>query len=117
MVLAQAAGHHPAVSRRSRVLSFGGAAALVVAGIVCAVVIAGGAGQLLALVLIGLGLVVAVSLVFYEVGLSEDRERARTEAAAPSTRPSRGSVPPRAGRRLAPVKRLDRSRGRRRRLH
>jgi hypothetical protein len=37
-------------------------------------------GQLLALVLISLGLGAIVLLVFYEVGLSEDKERAAEEA-------------------------------------
>ena len=34
-------------------------------------------GKILALVLIGLGFIAAPSLVFLEVGLSEDRERER----------------------------------------
>jgi hypothetical protein len=67
------------MSRRSRVLGFGGAGVLVVAGAVCAVAFAGGLGQILALVLIGLGLVAATSLVFLEVGFSEDRERAEAQ--------------------------------------
>jgi hypothetical protein len=102
-----------AVSKRSRIRGFGGAGVLVVGGIVCGIAIGGGLGQVLALVLIGIGLVVAVSLVFYEVGLSEDHERAREERAraaaeAPGTRASR--------RRANPVRRLARLRGERRRL-
>ena len=61
---------------RSRTLGFGSAAALVVAGIACAVIFSGGLGQNLAFVFVALGLVLATSLVFYEVGLTEDRERA-----------------------------------------
>src|SRR5581483_12109118 len=66
-----------AVSRRSRIVGFGSAGLLIVAGAVCAAVFDGGTGEILALVLISLGCVEAVSLAFAEVGFSEDRERAR----------------------------------------
>lgn len=94
------------MSRRARIVGFGSAALLVVAGGACAAVFGGGLGAVLALVLISLGCVEAVSLVFAEVGFSEDRERARAEAArkARSTRPARAA------------RRLDRMRGRPRRL-
>lgn len=95
------------MSRRQRVASFGAASLLVIAGTVCAAVIGGGTGEILALVLIGLGLVAATSLVFLEVGLSEDRERARERApAAKRSRPRLAHDRPR----------LDRMRGRPRRL-
>ena len=84
--------------------AFGGAGLLVIAGAASPAVIGGGAGEIVAMVLIGLGFVVATSLVFLEVGLSEDRERAR-------------SVPRRSERhRLSDRPRLDRMRGRPRRL-
>jgi hypothetical protein len=91
------------LSRRSRIVGFGSAALLVLAGAVCAAAVSGGLGQVLALVLISLGCVEAVSLVFAEVGFSEDRERAREaeRAARRSPRPA--------------PRRLDRMRGRRRR--
>jgi hypothetical protein len=60
-------------------LAFGTAAALVVAGALCAALIAGVVGQALAIALISAGLGGALLLIFYEVGLSEDRERARDE--------------------------------------
>jgi hypothetical protein len=69
------------MSRRSRIVGFGSAALLVAAGGVCAAVFAPVPGEDLALVLISLGAVLAVSLVFFEVGLSEDRDRAREQAA------------------------------------
>jgi hypothetical protein len=94
------------MSRPSRVVSFGSAALAIIAGIVCAAVVGGGTGQILALVLIGIGLVVATSLVFLEVGLSEDRDRARV-----ATRGKRPAMPTRGER-----PRLQRSRGHRRRL-
>ena len=60
---------------------------LVVAGAVCAAVIGGGTGQILALVFIGVGLVLATSLVFLEVGLSEDaRPSPRTQGHVAQTR-------------------------------
>jgi hypothetical protein len=50
---------------------------LVIAGIVCAVAFSGTLGTVLAFILISAGLVLATSLVFLEVGLSEDRDRER----------------------------------------
>jgi hypothetical protein len=69
------------MTRRSRIVGFGSAALLVVAGPVCAAAFSPGLGEDLALVLINLGAILAVSLVFLEVGFSEDRERAREDAA------------------------------------
>ncbi|HSC02506.1 MAG TPA: hypothetical protein VLC49_04280 [Solirubrobacteraceae bacterium] len=92
------------MSRRSRIVGFGSAVLLVLAGAVCAVAVGAGLGAPLALVLISLGCVEAVSLVFAEVGFSEDRQRARDaeRAARRSARPA--------------PRRLDRMRGHRRRL-
>jgi hypothetical protein len=93
------------MTRRSRITAFGSAALLVVAGVAGAIAFSGTLGQVIALVLIGVGLVLATSLVFLEVGLSEDRERAREER-----RRERQQAGPR------PKRRLDRMRGRPRRL-
>jgi hypothetical protein len=65
------------LSRRSRIVGFGSAGLLVLAGVACAVIFSGTLGQNLAFALVAVGLVLATSLVFYEVGLTEDRERAR----------------------------------------
>ena len=89
----------------TRLLAFGSAAAFVIAGALCAALIAGEPGQLLGLGLIGTGAVLATGLVFLEVGLSEDRERAREAALAKRT-----------GRQSRPRARLGQSRGDRRRL-
>ncbi len=79
---------------------------MVVLGVSAAIVVGGELGAVLALVLISLGLMGATALLFYEVGLSEDRERAREAGAR--------------ARRRQPVardrRRLDRMRGRRREL-
>jgi hypothetical protein len=61
--------------RNSRIIGFGGSGVLVVAGIVCAVAFGGTLGTVLAFILISAGLVLATSLIFLEVGLSEDRDR------------------------------------------
>jgi len=96
------------MTRRGRIVWFGSTALLVIAGAVCAAAVVGETGQLVGFSLIGVGLVIATGLVFLEVGLSEDRERAREREAAPAERP------PQRGRSKTP--RLERSRGHRRRL-
>lgn len=101
------------MSRRSRIIGFGSAALLVVAGIVGAVVFGGLLGELLALVLIALGLVLATALVFLEVGLSEDKERARRDAEGSPRRSAPRGPAPGEGRAKP---RLERKRGSRRRL-
>lgn len=68
------------MTRRRRLAAFGSAALVAVAGVVCGVVVSGEAGQLLAIALLSIGLGGIVLLVFLEVGLSEDRERAREAA-------------------------------------
>lgn len=74
------------MSKRSRITAWGSTGGLIVTGIACAVLIGGGTGPILAIVLIGAGLVLATSLVFFEVGLSEDREREREQRSASRTR-------------------------------
>jgi hypothetical protein len=74
------------VSRRSRIVGFGSAGLLVLAGVACAVIFSGTVGQNLAFALVAIGLVVATCLVFYEVGLTEDRDRARQRRAADRAR-------------------------------
>jgi hypothetical protein len=67
------------VAPRLRVLAFGSAAALVVAGSICAALVGGLTGEVLAIALITLGLGAVVLLLFLEVGLSEERELARED--------------------------------------
>jgi hypothetical protein len=87
-------------------VAFGSAAAVAAIGGICAAVFPGLTGQLLALVLISVGLGAVVLLVFYEVGLSEDKERAaeqerREEQAAKRTETHpRPRLRPRRPRRL-----------------
>jgi hypothetical protein len=67
------------VSPRARILAFGSTGLLAVAGGVCAVLIHNLLGELLTISLISIGLGGVVLLLFLEVGLSEDRERARDD--------------------------------------
>jgi hypothetical protein len=62
---------------------------LVVAGAAGALAFSGTLGQVLAVILVSLGLVLATALVFLEVGLSEDRERERSRRGE-LRQPSRG---------------------------
>jgi len=118
------------MSRRTRTLRYGAAIAVTLVGIACGALIPGSAGGTAATVLIGIGLVGVVSLIFYEVGLTEDRDRAREQErdrAREQERdraPEAGEGPERAphepdsegehqGGRIRP---LDRRRGQRRRL-
>jgi hypothetical protein len=103
------------VSTRARVLSFGSAALLVVIGAVCAAAVGGGTGQMLGLALVGLGLVLATGLVFLEVGLSEDHQRARDERGRTEPPPGRTPARPLGGARLTRPN-LGRSRDHPRRL-
>jgi hypothetical protein len=93
------------MSKRIRIVIYGLAIALVLVGSACAALVAGVAGEVLAMVLIGSGLVILTGLVFMEVGLSEDRDRERELRHVTPPPP-----PPR--RRLEPT-RLPRLRGHR----
>jgi len=64
---------------RDRLFAYGLCALLIAGGTLAVLTVGGSTGQVLAFVLIALGFVLAISLVFYEVGLSEDRDRARQE--------------------------------------
>jgi hypothetical protein len=110
------------MSKRARIAWFGGSAALVLAGVACAVAIPTTTGQVLAMGAIGIGLVLALSLVFFEVGLSDDRERARATTPGATelrgaNRPANAGGPERPGsRRQIRRPRIERSRGHRHRL-
>jgi hypothetical protein len=68
------------MTSRTRLLSFGGAAVLIVLGVIADPVLGGITGEAIAIALVSVGAIAVVSLVFLEVGLSEDRERARERA-------------------------------------
>jgi hypothetical protein len=97
------------MSRRARILAYGAAGLLILIGASAGALISGTGGGVVAVVLDGVGLVAIVGLVFYEVGLSEDSERARELRARELT--ERPAKP-----RDMPARRLERRRGERRRL-
>lgn len=68
------------MASRSRILAFGSCAALVLAGVACAVLVGGLTGEVLTIALIAIGLGGAVLLVFLEIGLGEERDRAREQS-------------------------------------
>ena len=109
------------LSRRTRTLRYGAAIAVALVGVACGALIPGTAGGTAATVLVGLGLVGVVSLVFYEVGLTEDRDRAAEARRSggrpedPSSRPS-GSPGSGRGHQEGRPRISDRRRGQRRRL-
>jgi hypothetical protein len=112
------------VTRKARTIRFGASIAVALVGVACGIILNGTLAGTLATILIGLGMVGVVSLIFYEVGLSEDRERASSERAAaephsphrhaddPSPRPG----PRPSGSLSARPRPLERRRGERRRL-
>ena len=101
---------------RARIVIYGATALLVIAGVVCAAAFDSGTGQFVGFSLIGVGLVIATGLAFLEVGLSEDRERARERAREDDReRAAALGKPPKRPGRVKPA-RLERSRGHRRRL-
>src|SRR4051794_21672173 len=83
---------------RARAFAYGAAAALVAAGGLSAGFVPGTIGGAVGFSMITLGLEAAVMLVFYEVGLSEDRERAASRSRSSGTRGGR-SPDARAGAR------------------
>jgi hypothetical protein len=100
------------LTRGWRTRRYGAAIGLTVVGVACGATIPGALGGTLATALIGIGLVGVLSLVFYEVGLSEDRDRAARRAPDDTPAP-----PEHPGSRPRPApRRPDRLRGHRRRL-
>lgn len=104
------------MENRSRIVTFGSAGLLVVAGVACGVAIGGETGGLLATVLGGLGLVAITALIFMEVGLSEDRERDREARAKEREARAKEREERKRAREARPTRRLARLRGERRRL-
>jgi hypothetical protein len=65
------------MTARNRLIWFGGSGILIVLGLVAGRLIGGITGEAVAIALYCLGGIAIVSLVFLEVGLSEDRARER----------------------------------------
>jgi hypothetical protein len=100
------------VTRRWRIRLYGVAVGVMLVGVACGATIPGTLGGTLATALIGVGLVGVVSVIFYEVGLSEDRDRSRRRPPEPAPAP-----PEYPDSRPRPASRWpNRMRGQRRRL-
>ena len=80
------------MTRRSRILLFSSAAALVIAGGACAALVEGVTGEVLTIVLIAAGLGGALLLVFLEIGLSEERDLARDNSVGTSAAGGRSTL-------------------------
>jgi hypothetical protein len=68
------------MSGRARIVLFGSAAALVIAGGVCAAAVGGLTGEVLTIVLISGGLTGGLLLLFLDIGLGEEHDLARDQA-------------------------------------
>ncbi|MEA2370889.1 MAG: hypothetical protein QOH12_1283 [Solirubrobacteraceae bacterium] len=89
------------VGPRARIIGYGGSLGLVLIGVLVAILRTDSLGMAGAVALISVGLVAATSLVFYEVGLSEDRARAReSQARRPPPDPTEEPASPQPPRRL-----------------
>ena len=66
---------------RTRFMAFGSALGVVVAGAIFGLFVGGFVGELLAVAFVTIGCGAALLLLFLEVGLSEDRDRARESQA------------------------------------
>ena len=100
---------------RTRAVRYGASIGVALLGVACGALIPGTAGGTAATVLVGLGLVGVVSLIFYEIGLTADRDRAADASRQEPGAERRTLASPRGhetGRPRGP----ERRRGQRRRL-
>jgi hypothetical protein len=104
------------MTRRTRTVRYGASIAVALVGVACGALIPGSAGGTAATVLVGIGLVGVVSLLFYEVGLTEDRDRAREARRTQPRSESRPEERPRLNHQEGRARIADRRRGQRRRL-
>ena len=92
----------------ARALRYWAAIVVVVIGVICGAAIPGTLGGTICTAIVGLGLIAIVSMVFYDVGLSDDRDRERSRRPVDlddADRPSRNGSSPhdqRPGRPLRP---------------
>jgi hypothetical protein len=68
------------VSLRDVLIRAAGPVAFIAAGVIVAAAVDNSTGTGISAFLIGLGCVLALSIVFWEIGRSEDRDRAQEEA-------------------------------------
>lgn len=93
---------------------------VVLLGVLIGATVPGTLGGTICTAVVGIGLIAVVSLIFYDIGLTEDRDRARDrrggvdESVSPA--PGHNGAPPRADGRTAP-RRPHRLRDEHRRSH
>lgn len=75
------------MSGRERIRWYGGAAGMMLVGVICGFAVAGLVGDIIRLTLLTLGMGAVILLVFYEIGLSEDKARAKEEEERRKRRP------------------------------
>jgi hypothetical protein len=83
------------VTRRERIRAYGSAVALALVGVICGFAVSGLVGQIIRLTLITLAMGAVILLVFYEIGLSEDKARALEEEQRRRDQPEHEEEPPR----------------------
>ena len=103
------------MGRRSRIIGYGASLVLVLTGVLVALLRSGTLAEASAVGLVSFGLIGAMSLVFYEIGVSEDRDRARESAARrrraePVDPPAAGDGETESRRRLVRPRRIRGSR-------
>ena len=83
------------MSGRQRILAYGSAAGLMLIGVICGFAVPGLVGDIIRLSLITLGMGAVLLLVFYEIGLSEDKALAKEEEERRRRLPRHEESPPR----------------------
>jgi uncharacterized membrane protein YfcA len=83
------------MSGRQRIWAYGSAVALMLVGVICGFAVSGLVGDIIRLSMITLGLGAILLLVFYEIGLSEDKALAKEEEERRRRRPRHEEPPPR----------------------
>ena len=83
------------MSGRQRIWAYGSAVALMLVGVICGFAVSGLVGDIIRLSMITLGLGAILLLVFYEIGLSEDKALAKEEEERRRPRPRHEEPPPR----------------------
>ena len=79
-----------------RIRAYGSAVGLMLVGVICGFAVPGLVGDIIRLTLITLGLGAVLLLVFYEIGLSEDKARAKEDEERRRRQPEHDEPPRRS---------------------
>lgn len=83
------------MTRAQRIRWYGSAVGLIAVGVVCGFAVPGLVGDIIRLTLITLAMGWVILLVFYEIGLSEDKARAKEEEERRGRQPEHDEREPR----------------------